>query len=51
MPFRSVHPLSESAGGRFHAANDQHGSAVRLSVWHVPSTSPPYPGTSEGTDL
>ena len=49
--FRLVHPLDESAGGRFPAVDGQHGSTVRPSVWPVPPASPPYPDTSEGTDL
>ena len=51
MNFLSVHPPSESAGGCFPTVYGQHGSAIRPSFWHVPPSLPPYPGTSEGTDL
>ena len=51
MHFRSVRPLGESTGGHFPAADGQHGSAVRPSVWPIPPTSPPYPDASDGTDL
>ena len=48
---RPVHPLGESVGGRFPTADDQHGFAVRSSVWPVPPASPPYLGANEGTGL
>ena len=51
MHFRSIRSLGESAGDRFPAADYQHGSAVRPSVWPVPPASPPYLGASEGADL
>ena len=51
MHCRSVRRLGESVGSCFPAADGQHGSAVRPSIWPVPPTLPPYPGASEGTDL
>ena len=45
---RPVHPLSESAGGRFLAVDYQHGFAIRPSVWPIPSALPPYLSASEG---
>ena len=49
--FLPVHPQGEYAGGHFPATDDQHGSAIRPSVWPVPLASPPYPEASGGTDL
>ena len=51
MHFLSDRPPGESAGGCFLAADGQHGSAVRPSVWPDPPALPPYLSTSEGTDL
>ena len=36
MHFRSVRLPDEPVSGRFPAVDDQHGSAIRTSVWHVP---------------
>ena len=51
MHFRSVRPPGEPTGGRFLAADGQHGSAIRPYVWLVPPALPPYPSVSEGIGL
>ena len=51
MHFLSIRLPEEPAGSRFLAADGQHESTTRPSVWHVPSALPPYPNASEGTGL
>ena len=51
MHFRFVRLPDEPIGGRFPAANGQHDSATRSSVWLVPLALPPYPGASKRIGL
>ena len=51
MHFRFVRLPDDPAGGRFPTADGWPDSTTQPSVWPVPPTLPPYPGTSEGIGL